>query len=104
MAAIRSRTKINSSDPPLTAVRTAYASEPLLPFFHPPMKLASFQPCGRLYVDGRVDLSAICCGMLLHLFVAEIHIRLEHAYDSSAREPHGVERGSSYSTRGVLRL
>jgi hypothetical protein len=67
-------TKINSSDPPLTAVRTASASEPLLPFFHPPVKLASFQPCGRLYVDGRVDLSAICCGMLLHLSVAEIHI------------------------------
>jgi hypothetical protein len=31
----RSQTKITSSAPPLTAVRTAYATPPFLPFFHP---------------------------------------------------------------------
>ena len=38
------RTKINSSDPPLTAVRTAYATPPLLSFFHPPIDLATLRP------------------------------------------------------------
>jgi hypothetical protein len=37
------RTKINSSDPPLTAVCTAYATPPLLPFFQRPIELASFR-------------------------------------------------------------
>ena len=34
MAGSRSGTKINSSDPPLTTVCTAYATPPFLPLFH----------------------------------------------------------------------
>ena len=59
------QTKINSSDPPLTAVGTADATQPFLPFFHPPIKLAGFRPRGRLYLDRRIDFSAICIGTLL---------------------------------------
>jgi hypothetical protein len=36
-------TKINSSDPPLTAVCTAY-DPTILPFFHPPNELAGGRP------------------------------------------------------------
>jgi hypothetical protein len=68
------RTKISSPDPPLTTVCTAYATPPFLTFFHPPIKLASLRPYGRLHLDRRIDFSAICCGTLLHLMVAEIHI------------------------------
>jgi hypothetical protein len=67
-------TKINTADPPLTTVCTAYATPPFLTFFHPPIKLASLRPYGRLHLDRRIDFSAICCGTLLHLMVAEIHI------------------------------
>jgi hypothetical protein len=66
-------TKINSSDPPLMAVCTAYATPPFLPFFHPPIELASGRPGGRLDVDRWVDFSAIRFGMLLDILVAEIH-------------------------------
>jgi hypothetical protein len=68
------RTKINSPDPPLPAVCTAYATPPFLPLFHPPIELASFRPCGCLHLDRRIDFSAICFGALLHLGIAEIHI------------------------------
>ena len=64
-------TKIKST---LTAVCTAYATPPLLPFFHPPIELASFRPRSRLHMDRWIDLSAICFGKPLHLVVAEIHI------------------------------
>ena len=67
-------TKINSSDPPLTAICAAYPAPPFLPFFHPPIELASFRPRGRLHLDRRIDFSAICLGTLLHVVVAEIHI------------------------------
>ena len=67
-------TKINGSDPSLTAVCTAYPTPPLLPFFHPPIELASFRPRGRLHIDRRIDFSAICFGTLPHIVVAEIHI------------------------------
>jgi hypothetical protein len=58
----------------LAAVRTAYAAQPLLPFFHPPIEPASFRPCGRLHLDRRIDFSAICFGMLLQLGAAKIQI------------------------------
>jgi hypothetical protein len=57
--------KIDSSDPPLPAVCTAYTTQPFLPFFHPPIKLAGFRPRGRLYLDRWIDFSAICIGTLL---------------------------------------
>ena len=79
------RPKINSSDPPLTAVRTAYPTPPFLPFFHPPIEPASLRPRGYVDLDGWVDISAISFGKLLHVLVAEIHIRLEHASDSAGR-------------------
>jgi hypothetical protein len=58
----------------LLAVWTAYATPPFLPFFYPPIELASFRPRGRLHIDRRIDFSAICFGTLPHLVVAEIHI------------------------------
>ena len=33
----------------------------------------------RFFAEERIDLPTICLGTLLHLVVAEIHIRLEHA-------------------------
>ena len=51
--------KINGPDPSLTAVCTAYPTPPLLPFFHPPIELASFRPHRRLHPDRRIDFSAI---------------------------------------------
>ena len=74
MAVIARGTKINSSDPPLTAICTAYATPPFQPFLHPPIELAGFRPRGRLHLDRRMDFSAICFGTLLHLGGAEIHI------------------------------
>jgi hypothetical protein len=58
----------------LTAVCTAYATPPFLPFFHPPIELAGLRPRGRLDLDRCIDFSAICFGTLLYLVVAEIHI------------------------------
>jgi hypothetical protein len=89
------RTKINSSDPPLTAVCTTYATPPFPPFFHPPIELASFRPRGRLHRDRRIDFSAICFGMLLHLAVAEIHIRLEYVFLA------GLDAGSGAGGQAV---
>jgi hypothetical protein len=67
-------TKISGFDPPLTAVCTAYAAPPFPPFLHPPIELSSFRPDGRLYLDRRIDNSAIRFGDLLQLIVAEVHI------------------------------
>ena len=53
-------TKINSSDPPLPAVCTAYATPPLLPFFHPINRAGPALATG-LHLDRRIDFSAICC-------------------------------------------
>jgi hypothetical protein len=59
---------------PLTTVCAAYPTPPFLPVLHPPIKLASWCPCGRLDVDRWVDNSAICFGKLLDILLAEIHI------------------------------
>jgi hypothetical protein len=67
-------TKINSFDPPLTSIRTTHATPPLLPFFHPPIELASVRPHGRLHLDRWIDFSAICFGDLLQVIVAEIYL------------------------------
>jgi hypothetical protein len=48
-----------------------YATPPLLPFFHPPIELASLGPCGRLHLDRRIDFPAICRGKLLNLGVTQ---------------------------------
>jgi hypothetical protein len=80
-------TKINSADPQLPAVRTAYPTEPCLTFFHPPIELASIRPRGRLHLDRRIDFAAICFGTLLHIRVAQVHIRLEHGCDSGWKRP-----------------
>jgi hypothetical protein len=74
MAVSRSGTKINGSDPPLPAVLPRTRPPPFLPFFHPPVELPSLRPGGRLYLDRRIDFSAICFGKLVHLAVAEIHV------------------------------
>jgi hypothetical protein len=65
---------INSSDPPLTTVRTAYATPPLTPFFYPPIELASLRPGGDVHLDRRIDFPPIHFGDLLQVIVAEIHI------------------------------
>jgi hypothetical protein len=46
----------------------------LLTLFDPPIESASRRPLGRLDLDRRIDFSAICLGVLLHLVVTEIHI------------------------------
>jgi hypothetical protein len=74
MAVSHTRDEDLHSDPPLTAVCTAYLTPPFLPFFDPPIELASLRPRGRHHVDRRIGFSAICFGTLLHLVVAEIHI------------------------------
>jgi hypothetical protein len=58
----------------VTVVCTAYATPPFLTVFHPPIELAGARPRGRLHLDQRIEFSAICCGTLLQLGVAEIHI------------------------------
>jgi hypothetical protein len=58
----------------LAAVCAAYATPPFLPFFHPPIELASCRPRGSLHPDRGIDFSAICFGTLLDLIVGEIHI------------------------------
>jgi hypothetical protein len=58
----------------LTAVSTAYPTEPFLPFFHPPIELARCRPRGRFHPDWWIDFLAICFSMLVHVIVAEIHI------------------------------
>jgi hypothetical protein len=52
--------KINSSDPPLTTVCTAYPAPPLLPFLYPPIEVTGFRPRSRLDLDRRIDFAAIC--------------------------------------------
>jgi hypothetical protein len=52
-------TKINSSEPPLPAVCTAYATPPFLPFFHPVVELAGgcqSQSSGAERGQGRVEI------------------------------------------------
>jgi hypothetical protein len=53
----------------LAAVCTAYATPPFLPFFHPPIELASFRPGGGVHLNRRIDFPLIRFGMLLHLVV-----------------------------------
>jgi hypothetical protein len=67
-------TKINSSNPPLTAVRTAYPTAPFQPLLHPVVDLPSSRPRGRLHLNGRINCTAVCFGDLLQVIVAEIHI------------------------------
>jgi hypothetical protein len=73
MAGSRSGTKINSSDPPLTTVCTAYTAQPLLALLSPPIELAGSRPHGRLHLDRRIDFSAICVSDLLEVTVPEIY-------------------------------
>ena len=42
--------------------------------FDPPIELAGIGPRGDIYLDGRINCSAVRVGMLLHLDVAEIHV------------------------------
>ena len=99
------QTKISSSDPPSTAVCTAYATEPLLPFFHPPIELPSSGPGGCLYLDRRINCTAISVAVLAWI---EIHTCLWKAYAvHETREPRDqhsqglVPRPYSSRTRPV---
>jgi hypothetical protein len=88
------RSKINSSDPPLTAVCAAHAAPPLPPFAHPPVELASFRPRGRLHLDRWIDFSAICCVPPLQVGIAELVQssccgRAEPRHSSGAVGAHG---------------
>jgi hypothetical protein len=74
VAGSRSRDEINSSDPPLPAVCTAYPTPPLLPFLHPPVELAGVRPRGHIDRYWRIDLATVRCGELLQIVVAEVHI------------------------------
>jgi hypothetical protein len=66
--------KINSSDPPLPAVCTAYPTPPFPPFLHPPVQLASLAPCGGLHRDWWINFPAIYGRTLLQVVLAKIHI------------------------------
>ena len=66
--------KINSSDPPLPAVGTVYATQPFLPFLHPPIELASFRPRGHFHLNRRVDLPAICLTVLARISMNGIEL------------------------------
>jgi hypothetical protein len=68
------RSKINSFDPALPTVGTAYPTPPFLPVLHPPIEPASLRPGGCLDLDLWVDRSAISLSKLLQVVVAEIHI------------------------------
>jgi hypothetical protein len=66
------RTKIPSFDPPLPAVCTAYPTQPFLPFFHPPIELASSGPGSRLHLDRRVNFAAICFAVLARIEIPHV--------------------------------
>jgi hypothetical protein len=61
--------KIWGFDPLLTSVWTAHTTQPLSPLFHPPIELASGGPRGCLDLDRRIDLAAICFGVIVDLHV-----------------------------------
>jgi hypothetical protein len=61
-------TKIGSLDPPLTAVCTAYPTEPLLTFFDP----SSCPPLDQVAVSAHFP--AIRFGTLLYVSAGEVHI------------------------------
>ena len=62
------RTKINSSNPPLTAARAACPAPPFLPVLHPPVELAGARPGGYL------NFTLICLGKLLQIIVGKLHV------------------------------
>ena len=52
------RTKIPSLHPPLLAVSTPYATQPLLALFHPPIEPTRWGPCGHsAEAVNRLDIS-----------------------------------------------
>ena len=74
LSALIGLSKISRSDPSLTAICGCVRDPPFLPFFHPPIELASSRPPGGLDLDRWIDFSAICFDTLLRLIIAEIHI------------------------------
>ena len=72
---------------------------PFLPFFHPPIELASFRPRGRLHLDRWIDFSAICFGTLLDLIVAEIPYLIQSMF--SNREEFGMASSSQRENREI---
>jgi hypothetical protein len=64
--------KIRSFDPSLTAVWTAYPSQPLLALFDPPVELASSGPRGCLNLDGRIHFPAIRFAVLTRIEIPHI--------------------------------
>ena len=61
--------KIWGFDPLLTSVWTAHTTQPPSPLFHPPIELASGGPRGCLDLDRRIDLAAICFGVIVDLHI-----------------------------------
>jgi hypothetical protein len=64
--------KIRSFDPSLTAVWTAYPSQPLLALFDPPVQLASSGPRGCLNLEGRIHFPAIRFAVLIRIEIPHI--------------------------------
>ena len=98
-------TKINSSNPPLTAVGTPYPAEPLLRLLHPIVQPTSVRPCGHIHLDRRINCTAISVAVLAWI---EIHTCLWKAYAvHETREPRDqhsqglVPRPYSSRTRPV---
>jgi hypothetical protein len=76
------RSKISSFDPPLAAVPIPYPAKPLLPFFHPPIELASARPRSHFHLDWRLDFPAICLSILTRIKIFGGYAQLiEHSFD-----------------------
>jgi hypothetical protein len=65
-------TKIDSSDPPLSTVLTAYPAPPRLALFDPPIELAARRPCGRLDLDRRIDFAAVRFTVLARIEIRHV--------------------------------
>jgi hypothetical protein len=68
------RTKINSFNPVLTAVRTAHPTPPFLPFCHHQSSWPAFDHVAVSHLDRWIDYAAIYVSDLLQVMVTEIHV------------------------------
>ena len=64
------KTKINRSDPPLTAIFTTYATQPLLPFLDPPIERACRRPGGYVNLDRWIYFAAMGFAVLTGIEIA----------------------------------
>ena len=66
----------------MTAICTAYTTEPFAAFSDPPVELAGCRPIGYLYVNGWIDFSTV--GFAVMTWIEVLHVLFKHACDWSA--------------------